>query len=383
MVWKKIAQVLFALVFISVMILVGFYGWKVFYQYQQTAVWKNTKLEGTLNNIPPELTKNYITADQIDDLEIWTKLEEELQTIQKQKMIPLEKVEGLENIYQQAMISKEKQHIKQGEIATQIELLRIYLDITIFASEAYKNPEPSKLSTLYHQMEYITLENNTELNRAYLGQLTTIAKDYTSLKSFIDTTLPLLGEVSEHKVLVNRKLTSLDTKSMLEQIQATDLTKFPNIKELNMLLMSGEWLDAVTLNEKANQYEQWQMQKQMMQALTQKDYIDITTITTYQEALDAGIQVDVLEHESYEIAMDSPVNDIRYNGKKLIPGEYVLKGTPLIVTIRPIYKAKPLETSETRNTTVERTTIETTETTETTDTTDTSNTTSTTSSADE
>lgn len=358
MIWKKMGKGLFLIVFTSVIILVVFYGRKVFYQYQQTAVWKNTKLEGTLNNIPPELTKNYITADQVDNLEIWKKLAEELKIIQQQKMIPLESVEGLEDIYQQALISQEKQRITDGEIAAQIELLRIYLDITIFVPDAYKNPEPSRLSTLYHQMEYLTLENDSEPNRAYLEQLTTIVKDYNSLKEFIDTTLPLLGEVSEYSVLANRKLTTIDTKGILEQIKTTNLIKFPNIKELNILLMSGDWINAVTLNEVANQYDQWQMQKQMMRTLTQRDYIDITAITTYQEALDAGIHVEVYQRELYEIALDSPIKEIRYNGEKVIPGEYVLKGTPLIATISPIYEAKSPRTTETRSTMIEKETAD-------------------------
>ncbi|MFD2386647.1 hypothetical protein [Enterococcus rivorum] len=225
MIWKKIGKGLFLIVFTSVIVLVVFYGRKVLYQYQQTAVWKNTKLEGTLNNVPPELTKNYFTTDQVDDLEIWKKLEEELQMIQQQKMIPLENVERLEEIYQQALMSKEKQHITDGEIAAQIKLLRIYLDITTFVPEAYKNPEPTRLSTLYHQMEYLTLEDDSEVNNAYLQQLTTIVKDYNSLKEFIDTTLPLLGEVSGHSVLVNRKLTTVDTNSILAQIKKNGLNK--------------------------------------------------------------------------------------------------------------------------------------------------------------
>lgn len=354
MMWKKIGKGLFLIVFTSVIVLVVFYGRKVLYQYQQTAVWKNTKLEGTLNNVPPELTKNYFTTDQVDDLEIWKKLEEELQMIQQQKMIPLENVERLEEIYQQALMSKEKQHITDGEIAAQIKLLRIYLDITTFVPEAYKNPEPTRLSTLYHQMEYLTLEDDSEVNNAYLQQLTTIVKDYNSLKEFIDTTLPLLGEVSEHSVLVNRKLTTVDTNSILAQIKKMDLIKFPNIKELNILLMSGDWINAITMNEVANQYDQWQMQKQMMRALTQKDYIDITAITTYKEALEAGIRVEVFERELYEIALDSPIKEIRYNGEKVIPGEYVLKGTPLTATISPRYEATSPQTTETTSTAVEK-----------------------------
>lgn len=388
MTWKKISKILFWIAFSSVTILVIFYGRKVLYQYQQTAVWKNTKLEGTLNNIPPELSKNFITADQVDDLEVWKKLEEELKIIQQQKMIPLENVQQLEDLYQQALASKKRQRITNGEIATQIELLRIYLDITIFEATAYENPEPSKLSNLYHRMEYVMLENNSELNRAYLEELATIIKDYNSLEQFINNTLPLMGEVSANTVIVNRKLTSVDTNSILNQIKTMHLIKFPNIKKLNILLMSGDWINAITLNEMANEYDQWNMQKQIMQTLTQNDYIDISTITTYQKALEAGIRVDIYSRESEEIAMNSPVIEIKYNGKTVVPGEYILKGTPLIARINPVYEAKSSETRESESSTKDRgntetssETTETNDTTETTTTTDSSSTSTTTSSS--
>ncbi|MFD2386648.1 hypothetical protein [Enterococcus rivorum] len=133
--------------------------------------------------------------------------------------------------------------------------------------------------------------------------------------------------------------------------------------------MSGDWINAVTMNEVANQYDQWQMQKQMMQALTQKDYIDITAITTYKEALEAGIRVEVFERELHEIALDSPIKEIRYNGERVIPGEYVLKGTPLTATISPRYEATSLQTTETTSTAVEKETGNTTTTQATIDTT--------------
>lgn len=347
---KRILISLFILSFILVTLMASGMTVMIFGEYLNTVEWTKIKVGGELSTVPPELAKNYVQAEDLDDLTIWTNLDGAITDIKRDKTLHDSKVAEYEQIYKAAKERQEMRNLNNGDVAKNIENLRLYLDITEAAKTAYTKPNQSVLEPLAHQMERLVLDDNSDVNQAFHKRLQTIGNDYYELQVFMTDTLPLLGTIDNRILTIDRGLTYADTDTIINQIVQKKLTQFTHIDALHQQLISPEWTEILRQNEQLQEYDQWLNQKEIIKHITQADYVDIGSIHTYQDALDLGITVHRIDRENAMIEPHSPIDQILLDGEVLTSGMYVKKGTALNATLHEIYTEIEVPNESTQDT---------------------------------
>ena len=163
------------------------------------------------------------------------------------------------------------------------------------------------------------------------------------LSSFLADSLPDLGTIEDKTLTVNIDIGPKNTEKLITEIEANGLQKFPFVDQIYGLLTGEDWDTILERNAISREYQKWQDAKAALEALSKSDYYNVSVITTYQQALDAGLETEVTEKEGYTIDPNSPVESVSYNGKPLAEDRYVRYGTPVVVSIKEIYVELPKE----------------------------------------
>lgn len=354
---KKLGIALLLLITLSTIGLITVIASITWEQYQDTKAWQNTKLTGELKDIPPFLARNYVKAEDKEAVQAWQQVADSLQEIEKNQGILPEK----RNVYEQflqASIEKQKAYeITTGEIAENNENLQLYLDIEAAMETAYEVPQTKALQEVTTRLYTVYTKNLSTMHTIYFDKLRVISDDYLHLSTFLSDTLPALGVIDKKTLLVSTDVGETVTKQVKTMIEEQNLTKFSYVQKLYDLLTSSKWETILKRNQSSRDYQQWINAKEQLESLSKSNYYGVSTIVTYQQALDAGLSVEVKEREGYTINPNSPVRSISYQGEILGDEQYIQYGTPVVVWIEeqyvPIPKPKEPEKEETPNSTPE------------------------------
>lgn len=315
-------------------------------QYDDTRQWDNSTFEGNMSDIPPELAKNYTNVDNKETLTIWAKVNESIDTIDKQGGITEDTFEGYRDIYDKAMQKQTDYKLQDGNVVQSNKQLQLYLDIFSFTQEAYTIPDSNTLQKLSGQLETLMMVDDHTVNSTLHTQLGDITTHYRALASFIEHTLPILGIVDTETLTANIDLTSESTNTILQEIDTNGLTVFPYMKRLQSVLKDDTWSHILVRNTITQNFHKWQTEKAILEVLQKSDYYSVLSITTLQQAKDAGIVTPEKERDGYTIDMNSSVTVLTYEGQMLQSTQYIKKGTPVIATVDVRYVKIPEEPSK-------------------------------------
>lgn len=334
---KKIGIFLLVLITLSTVGMIGLIGYVTWNQYQDTKAWTNTKLTGELKDIPPFLARDYVKAEDKDAVEAWRAVEESLKEIETNRGITKEKQDTYEKILQKALDQQTAYEITTGEIVKNSENLRLYLDIETAMETAYKTPQTKELQDVTNRLYASYMDTPTKTQEMYFEKLRSIATDYQHLSVFLSDTLPTLGVIEEGTLNVATTVGENVTKQVKTVIEEQTLTKFPYVQKLYDLLTGSKWTSILKRNQISREYQKWMAAKEELESLSKTSYYGVSTIVTYQQAMDAGLNVEIQEREGYTIDPNSPVSGIFYEGTLLRSNQYIRYGTPVTVQIEEQY----------------------------------------------
>lgn len=334
---KKISIVIFVLFTMVTMGAISFIAKVTWEQYKDTKEWQNTKLSGDLKDVPPFLARNYVRAEDKEAVAVWKTVADVLEQIETEGKIPEDKFSEYEALLEQSKEKQKSYDLKTREVVDQSRRLRLYLDIEKVLSGAYETPSTKELKDITDRLYEAHIEESVPLHDRYFKRLRTVAKDYKELSGFLSGELIKLGDIKQKILTVKINVGPETTKSLLNTINGKHLDKFPFVKEIKEQLEDPAWDIILRRNEISRAYETWKQAEQKLSSVEKSQYYAPSEITTYQEALDAGLSVEVTEKEGFTIDPESPVAAVSYQGNPVGTGQYIRYGTPVIVQISEQY----------------------------------------------
>ena len=334
---KKISIVVFVLFTMVTMGAISFIAKVTWEQYKDTKEWQNTKLSGDLKDVPPFLARNYVRAEDKEAVAVWKSVADSLEQIETEGKIPEDKFSEYGSLLKQSEEKQKSYDLKTGEVVDQSRRLRLYLDIEKVLSRAYETPSTKELKDITDRLYEAHIEKSVPLHDRYFKRLRTVAKDYKELSGFLSEEFPKLGDIKQKVLTVKINVGPETTKSLLNTINGKHLDKFPFVKEIKEQLENPSWDAILRRNEISRAYGTWKQAEQELLSVEKSQYYAPSEITTYQEALDAGLSVEVTEKEGFTIDPKSPVAAVSYRGNPVGTGQYIRYGTPVIVQISEQY----------------------------------------------
>lgn len=334
---KRIGKALFFLALAGTCAMVGLIAWLTWQQYQDTRKWEQTMIDGELKDIPPFLARNYLSHKDRDALELWMNVKGILETVEQEDRVPEGDQEQYQNIWKQAVKKQEDYEITTGEVTQWNSRLGLYLELETALASAYEAPASETLMNLTNQLYEAELQKSCPLHAAYFGRLQETAKDYKNLSAFLAGEFPKLGAMDGKRLVVKTTVGPKITEQIKTAIAENGLQKFPFIDELYKRLEGGEWASLLRQTETIREYQKWKAAEEKLAGVAKNQYYGASTITTYQQALDAGLTVRVQEKEGFTVDINSEVEQITYEGRIVKNNQYIRYGTPVIVTIKETY----------------------------------------------
>lgn len=338
---KRILIVLFFLALCGTFGIIGLIGSITWDQYQETRKWQELSLEGELKDVPPFLAKNYIRAEDREAVEAWDQVKTALTEIEEAGGISEGDVSHYEEIWKTASEKEKAYGLTSGDIIKQNERLWVYLDLEMVLKDAYEKPETEQIKSVTDRLYGIHIEKASPLDDIYFEKLSQIAADYKNLSAFLSETMPNLGTIADGALIVRTDVGPKVTENVRKEIEEKDLTKFPFVKDLYDRLDGQEWASLLRKTETVRAYQKWKAAEAKLESVQKSQYYAAATIVTYAQALEAGLEVRVTEKDGYTIDLNSPVESISYQGTAVSETQYIRYGTPVVVTIKEVYKEIP------------------------------------------
>lgn len=334
---KKISIVVFVLFTVGTLAAIGCIAKVTWEQYWDTKEWQNTRLSGDLKDVPPFLARNYVRAEDKEAVAVWKSVADSLEQIETEGKILEDKFSEYESLLKQSEKKQKSYELETGEVVDQNKRLRLYLDIEKVLSKAYETPSTKEMKDITERLYEAHIEKSVPLHDRYFKRLRTVAKDYKELSGFLSEEFPKLGDIKQKVLTVKISVGSETTKNLLDTINGKHLDKFPFVKTIKEQLENPSWDAILRRNEISRAYGAWKQAEQELLSIEKSQYYATSEITTYQKALDAGLNVTVIEREGFTIEPESPVAAISYQGNPVGTGQYIRYGTPVTVQISEQY----------------------------------------------
>lgn len=310
-------------------------------QYQDTKEWEDTSFGEELSKVPPFLARNYVKAEDKEAVLIWNETAQTLAQIDEDKGVRDGKRKTYEEILARSKAEQEAYGLTEGEVPLLNERLSLYLELEDALDKAYDTPATDTLKELSTRLYNIHVQVQAPVHDVYFERLNTVANDYRALSDFLSETLPTLGSISEKVLIVNIGMDQDETKAVVKTLEEGNLRKFPFLEKLYRLLTGNAWEQILYRNQVSRAYQDWSAAKGELESLSQSQYYSVSVISTYQQALDAGLTVQVDERDGYTVDPNSPVEAITYEGKVLTLDQYIRYGTPVTVELTETYVPIP------------------------------------------
>lgn len=298
-------------------------------QYNETLTWKNTAYKVPLAEIEPTLVSNVVDTDIITAASAWDELDSYLDSI---------KDGGLERDKAQAILDEAVQWQEvYGLKSDAITRLSLYLELEDAIPEAYSTMDLSRLKELSASLYSLELEERTATGQEYMARVAQVASDFADAKKTVIETIGSIGTFEDGVWTVPYGYSRTDLTDVLEKLKS--LEKFPALYDSENVL--SDIADVLNTNKDAREYFEYQQFIGSVEGLTRSDYVAVSSVYTYGDALAYGCRVDVPQWEGYSISMDSPVTGLYHDGERLASDEYIRKNAQITAEIDPIYELLP------------------------------------------
>lgn len=308
--------------------------WK---QYQDTRDWQNTAYTGEIKDVEPFLAKNYIKTDEREAVAVWQQLDQALSEIDASGGIPEDKVGGYKSLLEESKSWQEAYGLGTGEIPSKNSRLSLYLELEELLPTVYETPAAEQLQQLTNRLYTAQMEADAPVHAEYFERLKVVAADYQNLSLFLSNFMPRLGTIEDGILSVDKQVGKKTTQDLVGEIEEHSLQKFPFIADLYKLLKGEQWDNVLKRNEITRAYEAWNGARSQLESYGKSEYYAASSVATYQDALDMGLDVYTQEKEGYTIDPASPVYTITCNGVIITKDQYIRYGTPVIVTLKEKY----------------------------------------------
>lgn len=325
------------LVMLGTLYMIWVIGEVTWNQYQDTRQWQKTAYTGELKDVEPMFAKNYVNRDDAIAVEIWQQLEDALQEINKNEKVVDTDVARYEDLLNKSIEQQEKYQLETGDVVRNNQRMRLYLDLEKQFPTVYEVPAVKELENLTTRLYALNLEEPQPVDSIYFDRLQTIANDYQNVSVFLRDFLPKLGLIENQVLIVDKQVGEKTTNTIVTELEEKKLRKFPFLDDLYDLLSSNDWSNVLKRNQITRAYDTWKAAELELTQVRKTDFFAAADILTYQDALDAGLTVEIREWVGYEIDKKSPVAQIRYNGMSITKDQFIRIGTPVIVTLTEKY----------------------------------------------
>lgn len=340
--FKRILITILILTTISSLSYGAFVAKSMYEKYNSTMEWRNSSLQSKIHQVPPELAQNYISIEDQKMLTMLTEINEALEEIKENKEIKEDKFGEYWDLYNYALneIEQSEEHkglLKEGVFND----FAVYLKSDLAIKKAYENLQIEDLEEYEKILSDRLLNQNNEVDKAFLNKLQTIAKDFSNLESFSNDSIKKLGIVENNVLKVDVKVNREITDDLLEQIEKSNLKKFAHIRNLYSILNSESWNKILSNNKDSLEYYSWKESQKILDSLLQSNYLPVSSFNTVEDVLSYSPSIKLEERENYSINKDSIIKEVYYNGQKLNSNLYVKKGTSLNFVIDYQYTENP------------------------------------------
>lgn len=297
-------------------------------QYNETLAWQNTAYDVPLSEIEPVLVSNRVDTDVVNAAHAWESLDSYVGSLDKNG---IQDTEEAKKILDEAVGWQEKYDLKSDAI----QRLSLYLDIEDTIPEAYKTLNTEHLEQLSQSLYELEMEEMTPAGQAYLAKMSQVSDDFRNVSEMMETTIGTIGTFKNGVWTIPYTYNRTDLTNVLEQIQAVQ--KFPDLCDTANVL--SDIAGVLNSNKNAQEYFEYQEFRNVIDGLDRTDYMAVSSIYTYEQAIAAGCQVYQYPPDGYTINPQSPVTGIFYNGQRLENSQYIRKSafSQIEAQISPVY----------------------------------------------
>lgn len=301
-------------------------------QYNETLTWQNTAYDVPLSEINPALVSNRVDTDVVNAARAWESLDSYISSLDENG---IQDMEYAQQLLADAVGWQEKYNLKSNAI----QRLSLYLDIEGAVPEAYETLDTEHLKQLSQTLYELELEEMTPAGQAYMAKMAQVSDDFRDAREMMEKTVGSVGTFENGVWTIPYTYNRTDLTNVLEQIQT--MQKFPDLCDTADVLL--DITDVLNSNKNAQEYFDYQAFRDTIDGLDRTDYVAVSSIYTYSQAIAAGCQIYEYPPEGYTIDPQSPVTGIFYNGQRLENDQYIRKNafSRIEAQITPMYDPIP------------------------------------------
>lgn len=295
-------------------------------QYNETLTWDGTAYNIPLADIEPALVANRLDKDIVTAAAAWDDLETYVKSLNGDGIPDREEAHA---ILDEAVKWQEIYDLESYDI----DRLSLYLRLEEAIDKAYATLDITDLQQCAQELYDIELEEKTVSGQRYMERMQELSADFEDAGIMMANTVLSIGKVENGIWTIPYTYTRSDLTEALEQIEA--MQRFQELESSANVL--SDIADVLNYNKNARDYFEYQSFMESIENLRRSDYVPVSSIYTYGQALEFGCIVNPVYMNGYTISMNSPVTGIYYEGRKLAGNQYVRKGTELTATINEVY----------------------------------------------
>lgn len=295
-------------------------------QYNETLTWKNTAYETPLAEIEPALVSNIVDTDIVTAAAAWEALDSYVDSLEQE---PPDR-ETAQALLDEAVKWQEKYGLQSDTITR----LSLYLETEEAITEAYSTLDTSRLKELAQELDRLEMESSTPAGQYYMRRLAEVASDFRQAADMMENVIGTVGMLQNGIWTIPYTYTRTELADALEQVNA--MKKFPVLNDTAGIL--SDVADVLNSNKNARDYFAYQEFSAKVIGLTRSDYVAVSSVYDYGQALDYGFTVAPVHMNGYTVSLSSPVTGIYYDGRRLEGNEYVRKGSNVTVKISEVYE---------------------------------------------
>ena len=295
-------------------------------QYNETLIWQDTTYGGSLAEVEPALVSNRIDTDVKAAVQAFEAIDSYFSELEEGGSLDIDHANKL--------LDDAAPYIERyGIEPDSVKRLSLYLEIEKAIPEAYESLETEHLEQITGRLRTMEDEDRTEFGQGYMERIRKASEDFLAARSFAEDPVSGIGTLEGGIWTIPQGTTKEQLMPVLEWVES--LQSFSAIRETAAVVTGLD--DVLKKNVEAAEYSGFQKFKQDVNGIVRSDYVPVSSIYTYKQALEFGCIVSVTEYEGYEISLDSLVTGIWHNGERLDGSQYIRKGTPIEIEIDPVY----------------------------------------------
>lgn len=292
-------------------------------QYNESLIWESTAYEAPLAEIEPALVSNVVDTGMVDAAASWDALEDYVHSLDGK---------SIDKAKAKSLLDKAAQWQEAYGLESEaVSRLSLYLEIEDAIPKAYDTLDTENLSSLAMLLYAMELKERTQAGQQYMERIAQVASDFAAAKALMGDTILSVGTLEDGVWTIPYTYDRSDVTQLLKRAEA--LRKFPKLRDMANVL--SDITTVLNYNKNARERFGYQKFKDMIAGLSRSDYIAVSSVYTYGQALSYGLKVDV--QGDYADA-NSPVEGLYYKGRRLENNQHIRKGSNVVVKVTGLYK---------------------------------------------